>query len=257
MDARAGLRQITPLSDTFPQFTMADAQAVSLRLRALRLDAGEVPKGRKIGFTNSTIWKKYNITGPIWGDVWDDTLAYLDSETATVALPHLTEPRIEPEIVFGFSSTPSADMDDAALMKTIDWAAHGFEVVFSPYPGWRFVAPDCMAGFGLHGKLFIGPQHELAELGPDPVATLSALTCDLYCGKMLIGTGRGEYVLGGPVQALRFLLDAIQGTDHPLIQPGDVVTTGTLLDGHEMQPGETWRTQIHGAPFEPLTVTFT
>ncbi|MBV0912749.1 2-keto-4-pentenoate hydratase [Anianabacter salinae] len=258
LDARDSQRQIAPLSDTERAFTMEDAKAIGLRIRSLRLATGEVPVGRKIGFTNRTIWEKYNITGPVWGDIWDSTLHLTDSGTATVPLPRLTEPRIEPEIVFGLSAPPEAAMDDAALLACIDWAAHGFEVVMSPYPGWRFVAPDCMAAFGLHGALYVGPRLPLAALGDDPVAVLSGLTCELWNGETRIGEGRGAYVLGGPVQALRFLLDALAADpSQPPLRAGDVVTTGTLLDGIEMQAGERWRSEIHGAPFETLDVTFT
>jgi 2-oxo-3-hexenedioate decarboxylase len=51
------------------------------------------------------------------------------------------EPKIEPEIVVGLSAAPSPDMDDAALLGCIGWLAHGFEIVQSVFPNWKFTAP--------------------------------------------------------------------------------------------------------------------
>jgi 2-oxo-3-hexenedioate decarboxylase len=35
---------------------------------------GEVPVGRKIGFTNRTIRAEYNVYGPVWGYVYNRTV---------------------------------------------------------------------------------------------------------------------------------------------------------------------------------------
>ena len=37
--------------------------------------------------------------------------------------------------------------------------SHGFELVQSIFPDWKFTGPDTVAGYGLHGALFIGPTH--------------------------------------------------------------------------------------------------
>ena len=61
------------------------------------------------------------------------------------SLMHLAEPRIEPEIVFRLAVAPVAGMDERALLESVDWVAHGFEVVQStghcqglPGPGFSF-----------------------------------------------------------------------------------------------------------------------
>jgi 2-oxo-3-hexenedioate decarboxylase len=48
----------------------------------------------------------------------------------------LAEPRIEPEIVFKLAGAPSLGMGEEALLGSIDWVAHGFEIVQSIFPGW-------------------------------------------------------------------------------------------------------------------------
>lgn len=49
----------------------AAAYQQALAVRRLRQQRGEVPKGYKIGFTNRTLWQRYEVFGPMWGTVWD------------------------------------------------------------------------------------------------------------------------------------------------------------------------------------------
>ena len=74
-------------------------------MRALREQRGERPRGFKVGFTNRRIWPIYQVFAPIWGTVWDSTLTLCDDQ-ASLDLGHLSQPRIEPEAVFGFKATP-------------------------------------------------------------------------------------------------------------------------------------------------------
>ena len=62
---------------------------------AHRIARGWKPVGRKIGFTNRTIWERYGVHEPIWGTVYDRTLV---PPNPPVSLKTLAQPRIEPEI---------------------------------------------------------------------------------------------------------------------------------------------------------------
>ena len=64
--------------------------------------------------------------------------------------------------MFGLSRAPQPDMDEHALLSCIELVAHGFEIVQSVFPGWRFPVADTIAAFGLHGALFVGPRHTIA-----------------------------------------------------------------------------------------------
>ena len=54
-------RQIAPFSSRPAGLTQDDAYAVSARLVDLRRARGETAVGRKIGFTNRTIWPEYGV----------------------------------------------------------------------------------------------------------------------------------------------------------------------------------------------------
>jgi 2-oxo-3-hexenedioate decarboxylase len=126
---------------------------VTAAIRQMREARGEIPMGRKIGFTNRTLWAEYSVGKRIWGYVYDQTVHNLADLGNTFSLAGLAEPRIEPEIVFKLALTPDPDMDETTLFSCIDWVGHGFEIVQSIFPGCKFSAPDTVAAFGLHGAL--------------------------------------------------------------------------------------------------------
>lgn len=144
-------RPIAPLTDWDPTLDLPAAYRVAEAVRVLRGERGERPVGYKIGFTNTTLWERYGVRAPIWGHVYDTTLRDRAALTGPVPLAAFVEPRIEPEIVFGLARAPEPGMDAEALIACLDWAASGFEIVQSLYPGWRFAAPDTVAASACTG----------------------------------------------------------------------------------------------------------
>ncbi len=168
--------------------------------------------------------------GPIWGAVWDTTTHWLDAAQAEVSLAGLVQPRIEPEIVFGFASAPRAGMTEGELAACIDWVAHGFEIVHTHFDAWKFQAADTVADFALHGRLCVGPRVGLKNF-VSPGADLASLRVQLLCDDKVVDEGSGTNVLDGPLSALRIWVDAMLTQPHGWpINAGDVVTTGTITD---------------------------
>jgi 2-oxo-3-hexenedioate decarboxylase len=249
-------RQIASFSTRHPAFDLDEAYRATAAVRRLRELRGERSVGRKIGFTNRAMWIEHGVRAPIWGYVYDSTVRGLAEIDETFSLAGLAEPRIEPEIVFGLAATPAPGMDERALLACVDWVAHGFEIVHSIFPGWKFTAPDTVAAFGLHGALLVGPRHSIARPA-DWSRRLSTFAIELKRDGMVIERGRGSNVLGGPLSALRHLVDLLA---HDLVNPplaaGEIVTTGTLTLAHPVASGETWRTRLTGVALDPLCVRF-
>ena len=249
-------RQLDPFSKTFPDFGLKDAYSVTAAVRAEREARGERPVGRKIGFTNRTIWAEYGVYAPIWGYVYDRTVGDLASE-APVSLSGLAEPRIEPEIVFGLAVPPAPGMDERALIGCVDWIAHGFEIVQSIFPNWSFRAPDTVAAYGLHGRLFIGPRHAAGSRRDEWARELSRFEIDLFRNGGLMDHGVAVNVLGGPLFALRHLAETLaQDPDSPPLAAGEIVTTGTLTRAFPVAAGEEWTTQLSGVLLEGARIRF-
>jgi 2-keto-4-pentenoate hydratase len=242
-----------PSSQT-PAFDMPAAFAIADALRQARITRGETPVGYKIGFTNRSIWQRYGVHQPIWGPVWDSTALLLDSAKARISLRGLSQPRLEPEVVFGFARSPRTGMSESELLDCLDWVAHGFEIVHTHFDGWRFTAADTVADFALHGRLRVGPRVPVqgwSTLGAD----LAALRVELSCDGRVLDSGHGAIVLDGPLNALRLWVDAMaQHTPGWPIRPGDYVTTGTITDAWPLMPGQTWQTRLSDGRLSALSL---
>jgi 2-oxo-3-hexenedioate decarboxylase len=250
-------RQIAPFSNADPDFGLDEAYRVTAAVRAKREARGERPVGRKIGFTNRTIWAEYGVYAPIWGYVYDRTVRDLSIEPLEVSLNGLAEPRIEPEIVFGLGAPPAPGMDELALIDCIDWVAHGFEIVQSIFPNWSFRAPDTVAAYGLHGRLFIGPRHSAATRRNEWARELSRFEIDLFRNGAHIDRGVAANVLDGPLFALRHLAETLaQDPLSPPLAEGEIVTTGTLTRAFPVAAGEEWSTKLSGVPLKGARIRF-
>jgi 2-oxo-3-hexenedioate decarboxylase len=251
-------QQIAPLTKRYGDISLSEAYGITAAVRRLREARGEHVVGRKIGFTNQTIWPEYGVHAPIWGYVYDATLHRLADLTRAFDLSPLVEPRIEPEIMFSLARSPDPGMDEGALLSCVEWVGHGFEIVHSVFPGWRFKAADTIAAFGLHGALFVGP--------PEPIAHASALSWEERLASFEITLmrngvpadhGRAAHVLGGgPLSALKHLVQLLaEDSENPPLTPGEIVSTGTLTRALPMAPGETWSTRLHGIPLNGIEIT--
>lgn len=250
--------QVVPFTARLADFDLSAAYAVAHSVHLARLADGARPVGRKIGFTNPDMWARFGVHEPIWAYMYDTTVVRLHDTHATCALGRFVEPRIEPEIVFGFRSALAAGAGPLAILDAIDWVAHGFEIAQSHFPDWRFQAPDTVADWGLHGTLLVGPPQPLHLLGADPASALESFSLALSCDRRHVETACGANVLGSPLAAVSHLLSVLgrQAGCQPL-QAGEIVTTGTVTMAHAVRAGETWCSVLNGIALPGLTVEFT
>jgi len=247
---------VAPFSERYSGLTAVAGYRAAARLHASRLERGWKPIGRKIGFTNRTIWPRYGVYEPMWGTVYDRTVIFAQSDRATVALAGLIQPRIEPEICFRLKAAPPVTHDAEALLAAIEWVAHSIEIVQCHHHDWRLKIADCTADNGLHGRLVVGTPIPVSEL-PGLAAKLPALGVELRKGETVADRGTGANVLGSPLEALAFLVEILsRQPDAPPLAAGELISTGTLTDAHPVAPGQTWSTAFKGLPLGGLKVGF-
>jgi len=242
-------REVPPFTDTHPGLTAEAGYEAASALHRHRLASGWRRVGRKIGFTNRTIWPRYGVYEPIWGSVYDRTLIRSNGNRAQVSLQGLVNPRIEPEICFGLRSTPQ----EGRLLEAIDWIAHSIEIVQCHHPAWKLKLADSTANNGLHGRLIVG---EPVPLAANVQARLPAMEMELYRGDALVDRGIGANVLDSPLAALGHLVALLAKQGAAPLEPGELVSTGTLTDAHPVKAGETWSTRIKGLALPGLTIEF-
>ncbi len=248
-------RQVAPFSargPAFAGFDLAAAYAAADLVRARRFARGEAMVGRKIGFTNRTIWPEYGVWAPIWGAMYDDTVRQLGGAAGTQSLDRCIEPRFEPEIAFGIARPLQPGMDERALLGCIDWVAHGAEIVQSIFPGWKFAAADTAAAFALHGAYAVGPRQPVAPRFEAWLVELSGFEIELLCDGAVVATGHARDVLDGPLSALKHLVAELAERGQPPVAAGEIVTTGTLTRAIPCARGQRWQTRLRGTTLPAL-----
>jgi 2-keto-4-pentenoate hydratase len=225
----SGGRHVPLFSMRYPALSLNDAYRVAALANKMRIDKGYKPLGRKIGFTNRRTWDEYGVHAPIWGYVYDRTMHDLD---VPLSLAPYTEPKIEPEIIFGFAVAPLPTMNEAALLSCIGWVAHGYEIAQSIFPGWKFAVTDTVVADGMHGALLVGPRHDVSSRPGEWLDTLANFDLELYCDGQLMDRGHASNVLGGPLSAVCRLVELLSRDPHnPPLAAGEIVASGTLTRG--------------------------
>ena len=248
--------QIPTFSSRADRLNLRQAYRVTSLLRTAFEARGEKITGRKIGFTNRQMWSAFGVRSPIWGYTTSRTTREL-ADPRVMTLEEFSEPRIEPEIMFGLGATPTPGMGDSALLDCIEWISLGYEIVQSIFPDWKFSAADTVAANALHGALLVGARHAVAPRKSEWQRELSAFEVELYRDNKLVQRGGGSLVLDSPLKALRHLVELLANdADNPPLCAGEVISTGTLTLAMPVKPGERWTTTVVGIPLEEMTIQF-
>ena len=256
--AQREARLIPPIAARYSAFDLDGAYRASAGVHALRVARGRQPIGRKIGFTNRSIWPLYGVDGPMWAYVYADTVIEAQAGRARVPLEGLVQPRIEPEICLRIRGPVPVTDDPVAVLAACDAYCHSIEIVQSHFAGWRFALPDAAADSACHGRLVIGSWRPIV---PGEVERLVEALRDAEVSLMRAGAivekGRGANALDHPAMALGYLAEVLaRRDDAPPLAPGEIVSTGTLTDAHPVRVGETWSTQWGTDVLDGLEVEF-
>jgi 2-oxo-3-hexenedioate decarboxylase len=259
LDAHDRAALVGSFAARHPDFDLDAAYRVAAELMRVRRSRGSRPIGRKIGFTNRSIWALYGVDAPMWAHVYDDTVSHAKNGRAEVSLAGTVSPRMEPEILFKLRTpVPVACNDPERLLRSAEWYAHSVEIVHSHFD-WKFKLADAAADWACHAHLVIGEPQAIREQDiPQLARALPEIKAALFKGGVRQIEGIGANVLGSPAYALGFLADLL--SEQPFMQQlaaGEIVSTGTITDALPVKPGEIWSTGIDGLPVQNLTISYT
>lgn len=243
-----------------------DAYDIAKSVLNIRIAQGETPVGRKIGFANQKLWSRYGksapVTAPIWSTLYDSTVHFAMNNAALHKLTKAQQPRIEPQLIFKLARAPQAAMDINDLAECLEWMAHGFEVVVSPFRHWSFEPADAIAAFGLHRALIIGEpkmlsrhsRHNLSAVLANASLSLSRSTAD---NTTLCAAGFGSDLLGSPLHAMFALHQQLQSQPQfQALQAGELIATGSWTDAIPIKRGEVWSSAFSQLNLPGLNVSF-
>jgi len=222
---------LSPLSDIYPQMETADSYAIQARVVARH---GSQSVGYKLGFTSAAMREQMGVDEPNYG-------VLLAATRAIDEVPHnrFIHPLIEPEIAVITGRDLAGD--DVALdqiVAAVDSLHAAIEIVDSRFEDYRFQAVDNIADNSSAAGYCLGPGVE-TERVPEP----ASLVCRLIKNEQQIAEGRGVDAMGGPYQALQWLVHKLaeQGQGLPA---GSLVLTGGLSRAQMAQPGDSFRVEF-------------
>ena len=260
-----GLRRATQIPRSRPTDPTFDVAAGYDVLREIenrrRIVQGWQPVGRKIGFTNTTIWSRYGVYQPMWAHIWTHSTHYAKDGHATLALKPFVQPRIEPEVVFRLKTALPPTSDPLGILRCIEWIAPGIRDRPMPFPGLE------IRGGGLHRRLRPARRARgRARRSRSPIATARR------------GRGRpADVQADAAARAVRWSIGASVRTcsaspthgarasrsgcsaaqpQFPPLAPGEIVTTGTITDAWPVAPGETWASDYGTLGIGGVTLSF-
>jgi 2-oxo-3-hexenedioate decarboxylase len=230
------------------------AYAVEGEIAQARRAGGRQTVGWKVGYANKAMWRALKLETLLWAHMYDDTVRYADWNDATLSIAPMFSPKIEPEIVFKLAQIP-ASSDPAAVLEATEWYALGFEIIDSVFPDWKFQPADFVASRGLHAALVVGEpvyveREDIAKL----VTELSEFTVRVLRNNELVEEGAAKNALKSPALCVGELFEAMKRRGGETLQPGDLISTGTLTTSLPMAAGDVWIASLNGIPPSSLTL---
>ena len=198
--------------------------------------------GRKIAATSKMAQESVSVTEPFYGYAYSHSTFSSDS-TISISDPSLGLQDgfiiVEPEL--GLRMKEDTDVNVVYTPETIGRLVGGIiptvELATSAYKmptleSFKTIgATNLIADNGCHGALVLGD--ELTDSGNGPfkevLDNLDKHTCTLEVNGQTVANGKGDKVLGHPLNALCWLANSL-ATRGEVLKKGDVISTGVCID---------------------------
>jgi 2-keto-4-pentenoate hydratase len=243
--AEADNEPITPISEQYPDADVEDAYRISTAVTELKLKAGRLVKGHKIGLTSKAMRSLTGATEPDYGTMFDDWFLL---EGSTVPRSTMNRPLVEVELAFVLrDGLPGPGVNAADVIRATDFVLPCIEIVDTRQQG-RGPKPlvDSIADAAACGRVILGGRPaRLTDLDIRRVgATLSI-------NGSVEESGVAGAVMGNPINAVAWLANKLH--EYGVTpEAGHVILSGSFIKAIPFQVGDTVV-----ALFDPLgEVTF-
>lgn len=218
-NAELSRRAIPQISRTHPQASLADAYAIQAQWLQLKMDAGSVRIGRKIGLTSRAMQLASKIDEPDYGFLTDD-MVYADG--ARIPVDRFLSPRIEVELAFVLGRPlrgPNVRVHD--VLRATDFVSPALEIIDyrteTPRAIVDTIADNAAAGAIILGGRTIQPfDLDIRWIG----ATLSK-------NGIIEESGVSAAVMGHPAAGVAWLCNKISLLGDGL-EAGEIVLAGSF-----------------------------
>jgi len=230
--------QIGHLSSVYPGMTIEDGYAIQRAWVALKLEAGRVLKGHKIGLTSRAMQQAAQINEPDYGALLDDMFF---PEGADIPMARFIEPRVEVELAFILRKPlkgPGCTLFD--VLEATDYVTPAVEIIDARI---QRIDPATKAMRRVMDTISDNAANAGIVLGGRPVkpndVDLRWVSALCYQNGVIEETGVAAGVLNHPGNGIAWLANRLE--PHGItLEPGQVVLAGSFIRPVFVKAGDTF-----------------
>jgi len=222
---------ITPISETHPTADVEDAYRISQAVTELKVAAGRVIKGHKIGLTSKAMRALTNATEPDYGTMFDN---WFVMEGSVVPRSTMNRPLVEVELAFVLREPligPAIGVAD--VIRATDFVLPAIEIVDTRQKG-RGPTPliDSIADAAACGLVILGANPtKLTDIDVRNIGATLSINGDIE------ESGMARAVMGNPINAVAWLVNKLH--EYGVApEAGHVILSGSFIKAIPFQPGD-------------------
>jgi 2-oxo-hept-3-ene-1,7-dioate hydratase/2-keto-4-pentenoate hydratase len=223
---------IEPISETYPDADVSDAYRISTAVTELKVKAGRVVKGHKVGLTSKAMRSLTGATEPDYGTMFDD---WFVPEGGTVPRQVMNRPLVEVELAFVLrTSLGGPGVNAADVIRATDFVLPCIEIVDSRQtkrgPNMLVDSISDAAGCGLivlGGRATRPTDLDLRRVG-----------ASLSINGIVEESGVASAVMGNPVNSVAWLANKLHEFG-VVPEAGHVILSGSFIKAVPFKSGDT------------------
>lgn len=194
------------------------AYAISELVTQKREAGGARRVGRKVGLTNPVVQQRAGVDEPDYGVILDDMVFESPVNHPRSKYIH---PKIEAELAFVLRKDVRDDSIET-LVDAIDYVVPALELVDNRYPDYKMKIVDTIADNAACEGIVVGSERQ--AYGDTDLKDVEMI---LFKDGEELTRGKGEAVMGDPVNAVHWLAKTANRIGRPL-QAGEILLSGSI-----------------------------
>jgi len=205
--------------------------------------------GHKIGCTTPTMQAYLNIPQPTAGGVFDSTVQQVDGRFRHA---DFVRPGVECELAVRLIrdlEPRNAPFERSEITAAVGSVMAAIEVVDDRYSDWGSLGVSQLIADDFFGAgCVLGAEHEMSE-----ELDLAAVSARMTVNGLEVGAGVGADILGDPLTALTWLVNAMAGYGH-FFRRGSFVLLGSLVQTQWVEQNDV--VVVENVPLGRVTARF-
>lgn len=231
-------REITKITDDYPQMTYRDAFDIQWEARRRKQQRGHKIVGMKMGLTSWAKMSQMGVEHPCYGYLAD---YFSVPEGASIKHDELIHPKIEAELAFVLKEElkgPGIHIGD--VLRATDFIMPAVEVIDSRYKDFKFDLKSVIADNSSSSRFMTGGN--MAKPADLDLKTLGVV---MEVNGKVVQTGAGAAVLGHPAASVAMLANMLAERGESLAA-GTFIMIGAITEAVTVNKGDSFVVHYQG-----------